>query len=30
MFYYHYGVENAINFNVYEVIPLVMCNLGIL
>jgi len=29
MFYYRYGANNAITLNAYEVIPLVMCNLGI-
>jgi hypothetical protein len=29
MFCYRYGVNNAITFNAYEVIPLVMCKLGI-
>jgi hypothetical protein len=29
MFCYHYGGDSAITFNAYEVIPLVMCNLGI-
>jgi hypothetical protein len=30
MLCYCYGVDNAITLNSYEVIPLVMCNLGIL
>jgi hypothetical protein len=30
MFCYWYGVDNAITFNAYEIIPLVMCDLGIL
>jgi hypothetical protein len=29
MFCYHYGVDKAITFNAYEVIPQLMCNLGI-
>ncbi len=29
MFCYHYGANNAITFNAYEIIPLVMCDLGI-
>ncbi len=29
MFYYYYGVDSAIALNAYEVIPPIMCNLGI-
>jgi hypothetical protein len=30
MFCYHYGVNSAITFNAYKVIPPVMWNFGIL
>jgi hypothetical protein len=30
MICYYYGADNVITLNAYEVIPLVMCNLGIL
>jgi hypothetical protein len=30
MFYYCYGANNAITFNAYEVISLIVCDLGIL
>ncbi len=29
MFCYHYGADNAITLNAYEVIPPVVCNLNI-
>jgi hypothetical protein len=29
MLYYHYGANNAITLNAYEVIPQIMCNLSI-